>query len=242
MALGSIGSNAAPAVPALLRHYERLRGDDKFAQRSLLVITLGRIGPGASQAVPLLKDLTKRDYERLDAVCALWRIDPQFAQNAINIAVEELRFWKLNAIALLGEIGPPAKSRLPLLLEKLNSPPNNDQILFNLAWAVWRIDPAQKQRILPVFERFRTSEGRYPCVELPVAAAGALWHVEPERREELRPAVIAMLKEWQKVPSSRIGWAEMKPLQPALEGIRDDPKLGELHPWAVLALRQVNRR
>jgi hypothetical protein len=238
-ALTSIGSKAAPAVPALLRHYERLQGDDKFAQRRCLVIAFGRIGPGASEAVPLLRGLTDR-HSDLDAVRALWRIDPQFAQTAINIAVKQLQFWNVGAITLLGEIGPPAKSTVPVLLEKLKSPPN-DQILFNLAWAVWRIDPAQKERIVPVFERLRTSEGRYPWVELPLDAAGALWHVQPERREELRPAVVAMLKEWKKGTGAGTGRAEMKPLQPALESIRDDPKLVELHPWAVLALRQINR-
>lgn len=239
-ALCTIGSNSAPAVPALLQHYERLRGDDHFAERKWIVITLGRIGPGASQAVPMLNGLISRNQQRLDVARALWRIDPQFAQTAINTAVQELRFWNIDAILLLGEIGPAAKSTVPLLLQKLNAP-FNDQTEFNLAWAVWRIDPAQKERVVAVFEKFRTREGRYPCTELPVDAAGALWQIEPERREELKPAVIAMLKEWKETPAARAGWAEMKPLRPALENILADPNLGELRPWAILAIRQINR-
>jgi hypothetical protein len=235
--LCTIGPDAAPAVPSLLRLYERSQGDGMFRQRKWIVITLGKIGPAAKEAVPiLLKQL--RPHEALDASRALWRIDPQqYTQNAINVALHEnqrkpIRFWDTDAIALLGQIGPPAKYTASLLQQVLDSPPNQ-WIAFNAAWALWRIDPSQKEKVIAVFEDLRNHGGD----DLPLDAVGALWQIEPERRDELLPAIIAIVKDGKVAP----GWAEMKTLQPALMEIADDPKYAELRPQVVLALRQINR-
>ena len=237
----ALGSNAAPAVPSLLRYYEKL-GNSNYAQRRCVVIALGRIGPGAQAAEPVLKGLLNRTYGSFEAIRALWRIDPQFAPNAIAAAEKELRaratMLRSPACGLLGEIGPPAKSAVPLLLQKLDSP-QYPGLVFNAAWALWRIDPSQKSKVIPVFETFYTNKNRYPYDELSVAAAGALWQIEPERRDQLRPAIIAMLGQWKDGTTIRSATAEMKPLLPALQDIVVNPDFAGLRPWATLAIRQI---
>src|SRR5208282_4934796 len=141
-----------------------------------------------------------------------------------------IRFWDLDAIALLGQIGPPAKYTASFLQQALDSPPNQS-VAFNTAWALWRIDPSQKEKVIAVFEDLRN----HGVGDLPLDAIGALWQIEPERRDELLPAIIAMVKDGKVAP----GWAEMKTLQPALMEIADNPKYIELRPQVILALRQI---
>jgi len=257
--LCTIGPDAAPAVPYLLRYFDQLRGDGYYRQRFWIIITLGRIGPAAQAAVPIL--LKESHYSMPIAVArALWRIDPQYTQNAINAVLAQtlwdpdrfwnshamqmagvlppealmkpIRFWDLDAIALLGQIGPPAKYTAPLLQKALDSPPNRS-VAFNVAWALWQIDPGQKEKVIAVFEDLRNHGGG----DLPLDAVVALWQIEPDRRDELLPAIIAMVKDGKVSP----GWAEMKTLQPALMEIADNPKYAEIRPQVILALRQINR-
>jgi hypothetical protein len=238
----AIGSNAAPAVSSLLHRYDQLHGDGNFAQRKWVVITLGRIGPGAQEAIPTLKGLQNRPYESFDAIHALWRIDSQFTPMAIAAAEKELMaqatMLRSPACNLLGEIGPPAKSAVPLLLQKLNF--RSPVVVFNAAWALWRVDPDQKIKVIPVFENFCTNAPRYPDEDLSMDAAGALWQIEPERRSQLRPVIVSMLKQWKDVAASRHAKPEMKTLLPALQDIMDDPEYADLRPWANLILRESN--
>ncbi|MEO8616726.1 MAG: hypothetical protein ABI600_16395 [Luteolibacter sp.] len=238
--LCSLGADAAPAVPALLQHYDQLKGDESFAQRRWVVITFGKIGPGAKDAVPLLLK-AMRTSRPLDAAHALWRIDPQYTELAVQTARGELYrdnriHWNSAAVAILGEIGSSAKSTVPLLLQALEPSPYNARS-FNIAWTLWRIDPEQKAKVITVFEDLRLHPGYFPYQELPLDAVGALWQIQPERRDELRPAIVAGLRN----NEMRVGWAEMKTLQPALTEISSDPRYSDLHTAAVLALRQINR-
>jgi hypothetical protein len=243
--LCAIGPDAAPAVPALVARYDQWRTDgSKFPQRKWIVITLGKIGPAAKEAIPTLEGLRNHTYESFDAIRALWRIDPRFEPLAINAARQALQAGaspnRTEAIALLGEIGPPAHAEVPLLLQVLDAPPN-DAVAFNAAWALWRIDPDQKPKVISVMETISKQKARYPYTDLPLDAAGALWQIEPTQRNVLRPIILTMLKDWKETPGARIGWAEMKTLQPALEEIAHDPEYAELRPWAILAIRQINR-
>ena len=231
-ALSVIGPDAAPAVPHLLRLYEEWRGEElKFPHRHMIVVALGRIGPAAKEAVPMLKGL--QNYEASAVPHALLRIDPQNPQLAIETARRELesrdtRFWQTAPIDLLGEVGPPAHSVVPILLRAVDAPAE-DAIAFNAAWAVWRIDPAQKAKVAAVFERLRSHEGRYPYVDLPADAAGALWQIEPERRDELRPAVIAMLNNWKE--ARRAHWtARYGPTATGVNGYCGQPPIPRATP------------
>lgn len=88
--LGTIGPNAAPAVPALLDRYERARGDHQYPLQHTIILALGRIGPGAKDALPLMIELSKKDD--LVAARAVWRIDPQYCQLAIDVSLGQLGF------------------------------------------------------------------------------------------------------------------------------------------------------
>lgn len=150
-ALSVIGPDAAPAVPHLLRLYEQWRGEElKYPERHMIVGALGSIGPAAREAVPMLKGL--KDYEASSVPHALLRIEPQNPQLAIETARRDLEpkdthFWQPDSIELLGEVGPPAQSVIPILLREVESPakvnsparvdsPVEDAIAFNAAWAV----------------------------------------------------------------------------------------------------------
>lgn len=238
-----IGPGASPAVPALIQRFEQLQSNNSdIVQRLSIITALGRIGPAAKVALPLLKSL--KSNHALYAARSVWRIDPQQFQYAIQAALKEMGgqeklFWKPNAIGLLGEVGPPAKSYVPLLRGGLNAPHSSARA-FTIAWALWSIDPDQKADVLPVFERIWKEKPRYPYEDLPVAAAGALWQMDPQRQNELRPTILAMLKDWKETPAARAGRAHMKTILPALEEILADSQYAELHPWAILAKRRLN--
>jgi HEAT repeat protein len=239
---GKIGSEAGTAVPALLHLYGQSQGDGNFAKRRQIIIVLGKIGPPAKEAVPMLLGLCNRPYVFFYAVHALWQIDRQYTQLAISTACGILRAKatpdRNNAIGLLGEIGPPAQSSVPLLLDAMNSQ-FGEAIPFNAAWALWRIDPSQKANVIAKFESIRTHGERSPYEDLSVDASGALWQIQPERRDELCPAVIAMLKESKGVPRGYARY-EMQTLLPALIDIKDNPKYAELRPWAIRAINEIN--
>jgi HEAT repeat protein len=240
----AIGPKATSAVPHLLDLYERLRGDDStYGIRKMIVIALGRIGTGAKEAVPMLSKL--QGYEELDAARALWRIDPQNTQRAVDVAMSKLRinqrFWDIEAICLLGEIGLPAKAAVPAVREALVVKDWGQGFTFKVAWALWRMDVDQKATVVPIFQEMRPPhQMTYPNEDIPWDAVGALWQIAPDLREELRPQVVEMLKGWKDSTMARTGRREMLPLIPALSEIAQDGKYSELRPWALLALRKLH--
>lgn len=78
LALGEIGPDAAPAVPAVM---QVLAKDPRAEVRREAAMTLGAIGPAAASAVPVLtRSLEDREYGvRMGAVFALGRIGPAAA-------------------------------------------------------------------------------------------------------------------------------------------------------------------
>jgi hypothetical protein len=240
--LGKIGSEAGPAVTSLLHLYGQSQGDVNFAKRLQIIIVLGKIGPPAKEAEPMLLGLRNLPYVSFYAVHALWKIDPQYTQLALSTACGILQAKatpdRNNAIGLLCEIGPPARSSVPLLLDAMNSH-FGEAIPFNAAWALWQIDPSQKANVISKFEIIRTQGERSPYEDLSVDASGALWQIQPERRDELCPAIITMLKESKGVPGGYARY-EMQTLLPALIDIKDNPKYAELRPWATRAIHEIN--
>ena len=89
--IGSLGPEAAPAVPAMLEELRLGRKHSMFGSRGL-VRSLGQIGPGAAEAVPALREM----------IASL----PQRGYN------DE---WVVVARAL-GRIGPAAEEALPELV------------------------------------------------------------------------------------------------------------------------------
>lgn len=81
-ALGAIGPDAAPAVSTLLRLYESQpnhRFDFIEPRKRSIIETLGRIGPQAGAAGPLLKQIAQHDtpsHDRTAAIVAASRVLP----------------------------------------------------------------------------------------------------------------------------------------------------------------------
>lgn len=122
MAIAAIGPEAVSAAPAL----EKILADESLPPpvRYTAAYGLGRIGPGAEVAEPLLRTLTESDDD-LMATVAVWaalKIRPDDAK-LFEAAVPKLRqalkddqeLVRLEAAVALGEIGSSARSALPLL-------------------------------------------------------------------------------------------------------------------------------
>jgi HEAT repeat protein len=122
MAIAAIGAEAKGAVAPL----EQLLGDDSAPAEARLTAAyaLGRIGPAAAAAEPLLRRLADSDDEMMATVCiwAALKIKPEDA-TLFDAAIPKLRralqreqeLARLEAAIALGEIGPRAATALPML-------------------------------------------------------------------------------------------------------------------------------
>lgn len=122
MAIAALGPEAKAAVSALAK----IVGDDSMPAevRYSATYALGRIGPVAADADPMLRKLTDSDDEVM-ATVAVWaalKIKPEDS-SLFGMAIPKLRHTlkderelaRLEAAVALGEIGPQASSAIPLL-------------------------------------------------------------------------------------------------------------------------------
>lgn len=122
VAIAAIGADAADAVP----HLQKMVADVSTAEglRYAAAYALGKIGPAAAAAEPVLRELALSDDE-LMATVATWaglKIKPndksQF-EAAIPLLRRALRgdreMVRLEAAVALGDIGPAAASAIPIL-------------------------------------------------------------------------------------------------------------------------------
>jgi RNA polymerase sigma factor (sigma-70 family) len=97
--------------------------------RLAILKALGSIGPGAKEAVPLLLDLLRNDYDgtvRGQAIQTLGMIGPD-AKDAVPVLLEgwnkswwyEVRDFQSESVITFGKIGPAAQAAVPLLVSKL---------------------------------------------------------------------------------------------------------------------------
>jgi HEAT repeat protein len=122
MAVAALGAEAKAAVPAL----EKIVGDEAAAPetRYASAYALGRIGPDAASAEPLLRKLAESgdDMVATVGVWAALKIKPDDA-TLFDVAIPKLRqalrqdreLVRLEAAVALGEIGPRAVTALPML-------------------------------------------------------------------------------------------------------------------------------
>lgn len=122
VAIAAIGADAADAVP----HLQKMVTDPSAVDglRYAAAYALGKIGPAADAAAPVLRELASSDDELL-ATVATWaglKIKPddgsQF-EAAIPMLRRALRgdreMVRLEAAVALGDIGPSAASAIPIL-------------------------------------------------------------------------------------------------------------------------------
>ena len=126
-ALATTGPKAQLAVPALIPLLQDPDTDPRTGARiyvrAAAVRALGRIGPKAISALPSLKPLLedKEDYIQVAAALAIWRIGADMTNTlpvltrGLGLVVEDAK-WEV--IEALGEMGPSAKTALPVLLRE----------------------------------------------------------------------------------------------------------------------------
>jgi len=253
-ALAGAGPLAVDAVPQLIRLAEN--GDSW--ERKCAVIALGRAGPGAQQALPVLNGMLDSEQEyRIDVARALWKIDFANAGKVIPVLIEELEGQRnpkgtnhridndfFSAMELLGEIGPKANTAIPILEANLKGGARQAA-----AWALWRIDPSYSETVTlqmtgylessiceeDRLDRLSGKSGNlwasvkpagkevfHGALDTRMAALGALWHMHPERREELIPVLIALLHEWETAKVLKKLTADTRSAIPALESLAED--------------------
>ena len=123
--------NDTSQIPPLVEH---LKKADQFF-RGQAVNALGKIGPPAKSALPALREVAKGENIslRIASQLAIWKIarDPDCVPALAKIVQQQRgdsRWLKAmgqadhraNALSALGEIGPAAKSAVPVLIDALN--------------------------------------------------------------------------------------------------------------------------
>jgi HEAT repeat protein len=138
-AIGQIGPEAKPAVPALIRRLEL--GVPLFSKE--ILNTLGKIGPEAREAVPALKQLLehKNEYVCWAAAIALCRMGE--ASAGLPILVRDMErypsYMVKYAEPVLADLGREVKPAVPVLLRALR---DDDHATYAAAARLLRkIDP-----------------------------------------------------------------------------------------------------
>lgn len=125
MGFGYWQHTGARAVPGLI---EDLRSEDQQAQQ-LAAAHLKDIGPAAHQAVPVLVELAtsdRRSHLRSEAAGALPSIDLSASRQVMKHYLPKLQEpneqIRIDAVSIIGALGPVAKPAAPSLLMMLNDP------------------------------------------------------------------------------------------------------------------------
>jgi HEAT repeat protein len=133
--------------------------------RLAILKALGSIGPDVKEAVPLLLDLVRNDYNsgvRGQAIHTLGMIGPD-AKDAVPVLLEgwdkrwwaEVRDFQPESVFAFGKIGPAAQAAVPLLVRQLRPILDKDKELPFVQWveqlitALGNIGPSAKEA-LPV--------------------------------------------------------------------------------------------
>ncbi|MDB6067956.1 MAG: repeat-containing protein [Pedosphaera sp.] len=129
--LAALGSDAKPAVPALIA----LLKDENEGVRGLTLYTLGCLGPNARDALPILiaqlDDPEESDSIKIEAILALDRIhiEPELVVPILTKHAEEFRngnnqFLLQITLGAMSRFGLHARQSVPVFVEVLTS---NDQ-------------------------------------------------------------------------------------------------------------------
>lgn len=183
-ALGRIGLEAKTVVPAIVAEAdlppEHINYVPLAPFRRLAARALGRFGPAAAAAVPMLEKALQNNKDplyRVQAALALWRISehPQAIPVLRSVLQRNESEVMFESVLALTEIGVRAKAAAPDLIEALNHP---DPDVRRAAAAA--LVPLGADQLEPVAQRL--SDGGF---QSPAAAA----YVLGQYLDELRPRV-----------------------------------------------------
>jgi HEAT repeat protein len=168
-ALGAVLPRPRRAVPALRDALTRDRAHAEVYAR-----TLGEIGPPAREAIEDLSRLLSEGVARVEAAVALVRIDPDQADKAILVLVEELKAADAKrqraAIDALGRLGPAARPAVSTLAARLKEPEQTDAVLAALS----AIGPEAREAVPALLALLRD-----PGPNTALAVAEVLVHIGP---------------------------------------------------------------
>jgi HEAT repeat protein len=134
------------SLPALSNVVDAVNDSD-FEVRQCAVRALMTMGPGANAGAPALERCLADPKLRLDAAFALWTTDHRTNVALANLP-DALTDGTGNAAYFLGQVGPAGREVMPALLKATEQSENNGR--FNACEAIWKIDPKQAMKIVPV--------------------------------------------------------------------------------------------
>lgn len=143
--LGSMGSNAKAAVPAIA---ERLQDPVKDV-RTMAAVALGQIGPDATAAVPSLIEAMHEEHLRRTVIRTLGSIGPG-AEQTVPALIEALGdddpATRGIAADALGQMGSAARAAVPSLMDAVGD--KDRYVSGRTRSALRQIDPAAAIRVL----------------------------------------------------------------------------------------------
>jgi HEAT repeat protein len=221
------------ALPGLL---EALRGDNP-GRRRVAAQALTSQQAAARKVVPALRRALDDPDGRVCVAVAetLWRLDREgdAPVSALTAALKAADGQvRAGAATVLREYGPRAEAAVPALEQSLQD--RDGQVRVQSAWALWVIDPGERETTLPVLTEALKDKEEDVCAE----AVRALWQFVTQDRDAAkaaRPALWALAQDWRRHRPGTVGAAleaarylgrpahERLPLLRALAGA-DDPE------------------
>ena len=202
LALGAIGTNAAPALPLLI---EALKDP---ATRNNTLTALTGIGDAAAPALPTLTELIARGELQLkpEVIEVIIHVGPP-ASNAVPMLRTALEGQEPVARAMaamaLGRIQQDVESAIPVLIAELSNRgsakeqhwlvwlPNMHSIGFDhretAAWLLGEIGPPAKDAVPELQKAMRSNQRRHK-----ILAARALWRITGQANETVAVLALAM--------------------------------------------------
>src|SRR5581483_1141673 len=229
----------AKVIPLLMSTCQKA---DKFAPTAALA-ALGRIGPAAKAAMPILADFVKDKKNAMQqalAAAALGRIG---SEEAVDHLIDALNVkpgdWRTAAVAL-GRIGPRAKKAVPHLLLIVQDKTYRGIRPAFLVVAKMKDDLNQQVKLLIPWIGDLLDDDQFG--DAPVAAAWSLWQIA--KHPLALPALIEELKDNQPAIRRAAAYAlgligtEAKDVVPALIPLLNDTDL-PVRNAAAEAIRKV---
>jgi len=198
-----LGTNAAAAVPELIRIYGQ---NISASSQMCAAMALGHIGSEARAALPaLLRNFNHtNDDTRFYAVTAVMSIggEPGVVIPALTAALKDAKVGvRWNALNGLGRFGGRARSAVPEILKMLDDPGmvGTDSIIPQVTVTLWHIAPEQVGRPLVI-------EDPTPMITNGVTAQALKAVFDGKRRAIIRPgrAVPILGQYWNSDPRPRL--------------------------------------
>ncbi len=178
--LGLIGSNALPAIPALIIKLDETDAGDEL---SVISVVLKKIGAPVNSYLPVLKQRlsSKKDSIRLAAARQILSLAPgdRETQSFLINLIRNHSTFKANAVYQLGRTGTNALADvIPALITALDEPRGDDWRA--AAWALTKIHAPQGLILPKLKEKLKS-----PNDSVQLSADAAILNIDPADQDAL---------------------------------------------------------